>query len=379
MRMVVTLLFLTAVAGSLAAAEPAPGGDPALAELVARIKAVGPEGAGNPAAGAASRELAARGPEALPALLHALDGAGPVAANWLRAPIDAIAERELAAGRQLPVAELEVFLRDRAHDGRARRLAYEWLVKVDPSAPGRLVPGMIDDPAVELRRDAVARELEAAEALFKQDDKSAVLAAFRKLFPAARDEDQVELIAKRLKELGDAPDVRRHYGFIAAWRLIGPFDNAGGIGFAARYPPETAPPEALDFTAELAGKAGPVRWKEHATEDARGVVDLNKAIGKQSGVVAYAAAVVRSATARPVSIRAGTLNALKVWLNGRLLITREEYHHGMSIDQYQGTGELGAGDNLILIKVCQNEQTEDWAQDWSFQLRACDLTGGGLQ
>jgi hypothetical protein len=32
----------------------------------------------------------------------------------------------------------------------------------------------------------------------------------------------------------------------------------------------------------------------------------------------------------------------------------------------------------VLIKLCQNEQTDDWAQSWSFQLRVCDLTGGGL-
>src|SRR5262245_15473007 len=115
MRTLVMILLLAT--GTLAGAEPAAGGDPGLAELVARIKAVGPEGAGNPAAGAASRELAARGPEALPALLRALDDAGPVAANWLRAAIDTIAERELLAGRPLPAREFEAFLRDRSHDG----------------------------------------------------------------------------------------------------------------------------------------------------------------------------------------------------------------------------------------------------------------------
>ena len=31
--------------------------------------------------------------------------------------------------------------------------------------------------------------------------------------------------------------------------------------------------------------------------------------------------------------------------------------------------------NEILIKVCQNEQTENWAQSWMFQLRLCDATG----
>jgi hypothetical protein len=370
--------LLLAAIGILPAAEQATSADQGLSDLVLKIKAVGPEGAGNLAASDASRELAARGPEALPALLRALDGAGPLAANWLRAAIDSIAERALLAGRPLPAAELEAFLLDRTHDGPARRLAYEWIVKADPTAPDRLVPGMIDDPSVDLRRDAVARRLDAAGELFKKDDKPAAIAAYRSLFPAARDEDQVELIAKRMQELGEKVDVGRHYGFVRSWRLIGPFDNADGIGFAARYPPEDAAPAALDWSAEHPGKSGPVLWTEHATDERRGVVDLNKTLGKLQGVVAYGAAVLRAGEARPVSIRVGTPNAVKVWLNGKLLINCEEYHHGMSIDQYRGTGELEKGDNLILIKLCQNEQKEDWAQAWSFQLRACDLTGGGL-
>jgi hypothetical protein len=39
---------------------------------------------------------------------------------------------------------------------------------------------------------------------------------------------------------------------------------------------------------------------------------------------------------------------------------------------------LERGLNQVLIKVCQNEQTDDWAQDWVFQLRVCDDTGGGI-
>ena len=31
--------------------------------------------------------------------------------------------------------------------------------------------------------------------------------------------------------------------------------------------------------------------------------------------------------------------------------------------------------NTILVKVCQNEQTEEWAQRWQIQLRVCDATG----
>jgi hypothetical protein len=39
---------------------------------------------------------------------------------------------------------------------------------------------------------------------------------------------------------------------------------------------------------------------------------------------------------------------------------------------------LKVGRNEILVKVCQNEQKEDWAQLWSFQLRVCDNLGGAI-
>jgi len=33
------------------------------------------------------------------------------------------------------------------------------------------------------------------------------------------------------------------------------------------------------------------------------------------------------------------------------------------------------GRNTILVKVCQNEQTEDWTKEWEFQLRVTDDLG----
>ena len=107
-------------------------------------------------------------------------------------------------------------------------------------------------------------------------------------------------------------------------------------------------------------------------------MDFNKVIGKHMGVVAYATTDVDSPREQPVRIHVGSPNAIKLWLNGKPIATRDEYHHGMSMDQYQATGTLRPGRNTILIKLCQNEQTEEWAQNWTFQLRVCDLTGGGL-
>jgi hypothetical protein len=340
--------------------------------LLVTIRAVGKEGAGNDAAATAWQALVRQGPAALPETLAALDGAGPVATNWLRAAVEAITDKALGRGEKLPADQLEAFLRDTRHAGTARRLAYEALVRVDPATPGRLLPGMLDDPGQELRRDAVAVVLADAQALLDKKDPKA-LDAYQKALQHARDRDQVTLAADRLKKLGEPVDLTKHYGFLTRWQVIGPFDNRKGVGFAAVYPPE----KGVDLNAAVPGQDDkPVRWNEHVTTQNLGVVDFNKVIGPLKGAVAYAYTVVDSPTERPVELRAGSNNAIRISLNGREVYFREEYHHGNQMDQHVGRGTLKAGRNEILVKVCQNEQTDSWAQQWSFQLRVTDAIGG---
>jgi len=360
------MLFLTLPA------PPASAGAEATS-LLATIKAVGREGSGNVEAGKAWRELVRLGPAALPAVLAAFDDADATVANWLRPAVDTIAERALAAKQPLPTAELERFIAQQHHSGIARRLAYEWLARVDPNAPGRLLPGMLHDASLELRRDAVELVLEEAQQNFERGDKPGATAALHKALSGARDRDQVDRIAKELKTLGVEVDLAAHFGFIRQWLLIGPFDSSGGVGFQRAFPPE----KGIDLAATYPGKKGtPVRWTSYTTTDPYGGVDLNKALGKHMGAAAYAFAPVISPIERPVQVRAGSQNAIKIFLNGKQIFFREEYHHGMQMDQHVGAGTLRAGRNEILIKVCQNEQTDDWAQSWSFQARVCDQAGG---
>jgi hypothetical protein len=157
--------------------------------------------------------------------------------------------------------------------------------------------------------------------------------------------------------------------------LVAPFDNTGGVGYAAVYPPEKGVDLAAVYKAKQDAEA---RWVEHTTADPYGVVDFNKALGKHKGVVGYAFAVIDSPTERPVQLRAASSNAVKLFLNGKPVFGREEYHHGLFVDQYVARGTLKAGRNEILVKVCENEQKEDWAQDWGIQVRVCDEAGAAV-
>jgi hypothetical protein len=98
----------------------------------------------------------------------------------------------------------------------------------------------------------------------------------------------------------------------------------------------------------------------------------------EKSAVGYAAADFFSESDRPAEIRIGCKNGWKVWLNGELLFARDEYHRGAKLDQYKLPCQLKKGKNTILVKCCQNEQTEQWTVEWEFQLRVCDATGTAI-
>lgn len=354
------------------AAAPLPAAE--LGDSLETLRAVGNEGAGNRAAAEAWQEVSQANAGQLPQILSALDGANPLAANWIRAAVDTIAERDLKEQGILPKAELESFVMDETHAPRARRLAFEWLARVDESAPDRIIPNLLHDPSVEFRRDAVARLLDEANSLLEEGQTEAALAVFQKALTGARDLDQVKAIVSELSNHEIEVDVPKHFGFITEWKIIGPFDNTDEKGFDLVNPPE----EKIDLSAKHEGKIGPVEWVAHTTEDDYGVVDFITAIVKENAVTAYAMAEFYSPEEQPVELRWGCINANKVWLNGELLASHEVYQAGMEVDQYFAEATLKPGRNVILVKVCHNNMSESWAQDWKFQLRVCDPVGTAI-
>lgn len=346
-----------------------------VADAIATIKAVDHAGKGHKAAVAAVQELSKAPAAELPVILTAMTGANPLATNWLAGAFETIADRELKKGGKLPADALEKFVRDTKQDAAARRLAYEWLRKVDPAAEDRLIPGMLKDPGSAFRRDAVQRLITAAEARLAADEKESAKAGFQEALQGATDDDQVKAIVKPLKELGVDVDLQQHFGFLTHWKLIAPFNNVGLVGFDTVYPPE----KELNFDAKYVGMEDKdVAWTDHATTDEYGVVNLAKALSPFKGAVSYAATEFNASKAELVELRLGTPNAWKLWVNGELAFARDEYHRGTRLDQYKVQVHLKPGPNVILLKVCQNEQTEDWAQDWNFQLRVSDSSGAAI-
>jgi hypothetical protein len=369
-----TMAFLAVLLGFPSAATLRAADD--VPELLAAIKAVGKEGAGNVAAAKAWQALARRGPDVLPDILAGFDDDNPVAANWLRAATDDIGERSLREKMPLPVAALERFLLEAHNSAAGRQAAYKWLVRADPGAPARLLAGFLHDRSPELRREAVDNRIQAANLALGKADKTAAVALLREALSGACDKDQVADIAKKLKEQGIEVDLAAHFGFICSWYVIGPFDNAKGTKHAVVYPPE----KAIDLNAVYKGQGDvDCRWTPFTTADAYGKVDFNRPIGKKKEAIAYALGVVDSPVERRAEIRVGCATAVKVFHNGKEALRCDEYYHGIpDMDQFVIPVVLKAGRNDILVKICQNEETGSWAEQWWFQARLSDATGAAI-
>ena len=365
----ISILTLSSVLTNSLFAKEAP-----YSEAIEVIKAVQNEGEGNEAAAAAWKQIIQGDATSVVPVLEAMNGSNGLASNWLISAAQTIVDRELTNGNALPLEQLGAFLMDTRQEARARRLAFELIQRVDPETAQKLVPGMINDPSNALRRDAVAGLLDEAEAMVEAEKKPAASIVYRQALGAARDIDQVESASKALQELGQKVDLPKHFGFLMHWSVVGPFDNTERKGFDTVFPPE----EGVDLTGEYDGKAGKVSWSRLATSDNYGMVDVNKAYGPLKEVTAYAFTEYESPSDQPAQLRLGCKNAWKIWLNGELVFARDEYHRGIRTDQYQLPVNLQKGKNTLLVKLCQNEQEEDWTVQWQFQLRVCDATGTAL-
>ncbi len=298
----------------------------------------------------------------------------PVQKNLLLGLAQTIYQRDVKKAKPT----LQKIVDDKSLDPAARYWAFSEWTSGDAGLRESLLQKMLEDPALELRYEAVKQaQSEVAKLKEKGTEGETLKASYQKLLVAARLPEQIQQIADSLKELGTEVDLLDHFAFIAQWQTIGPFDNRNQAGFNVVYGPEKdyLAGKAIDANAQYDGKNGKVQWQLVSTKEKDGAVDLNPVYKNEKGAITYAYAEFNAPQAVDCQVRLGCINANKVWVNGQEKLANEVYHTGSQIDQYAASVQLKAGKNTILVKCCQNEQTESWAQDWKFQLRFTDASG----
>ncbi len=295
--------------------------------------------------------------------LAAMKGATPIGRNWILGLANSLYRK---TGKS-QTSELTKFLSDPNQDGEARYIVFQWLTANNDELRKELLSNMNQDASPELRYLAIDEAMKS-----KLETKQLL-----PLLEAARHPSQVVSIIEKMKELGETIDQSKQLGFLPNWRLIGPFDNVGTVNFNKIFPVENDGVKGA-FKAEYEGKTETVKWKEETSEAADGMVDLAKIYSNEKGCIIYAATEFESEKEQDAEVRLGCINGNKIWVNGKLAMSNEVYHTGSQIDQYVEPIRLKEGKNQILLKLCQNEQKDSWAQVFQFQLRICDSTGKAI-
>jgi hypothetical protein len=298
-------------------------------------------------------------------VLKAMKDATPIGKNWLLGVANALYSQTTdSAARAALSTELESFLTDASQDHEARYTVFTWLTSGKPDLRKSLLESMLSDPSPELRFAAVQHALE----------QSPNIDRLKELLASARHPNQVVEIINRLDKVGVAVDQRLHFGFLSDWKLIGPFDHVGGLNFEKAFAVEVDWLKG-SLADSYEGKHGRVEWITHSTIAKDGTVDLAALYNKEKGCIVYGITEFESPIEGPAELRMGCINGARVWLNGELVMSNEVYHSSMLIDQYIEPITLQKGTNRVLVKICQNEQTENWAQRYMFQVRITDSTG----
>jgi len=355
-----------------------------LSKDVAIIKQIGPDAAGYEAATAAAKRLAIESSSSAAGILASMKDASPLAKNWLR-----IIAADVADNGAFPSETLLAFFADRSQDNDARHAAYQMLITHDPSMKAKLLDGAADDPSLPIRHQAIAMILDEANRVKDTDEKDLAKQLYRLIVAEGRNPDQLQAAVKALDTLGDKVELADELGLIRRWWAIGTFDNIDSANFATVYPPEQTYveqgrlPEAwLKAEAEIPVADGAKKFaktKLVVSDDSFGIVSINPAFDKAKDAIAYCYVEFEVADSIDAVVKLGCITASKVWVNGKEVMANEVYHSGTRIDQYIGDCPLVPGVNSVLMKICQNAQTESWAQDWQFQFRLTDQFGGAIK
>ncbi|MFN3149777.1 hypothetical protein [Bremerella sp.] len=348
-------------------------------ELSEKINAISSDAVGYPAAVEAVAALSNMNADAIPEVLAAMKQDRPVAANWLRGAVEAIADKARQEGNPIANGTLIAFIETNSHSPKSRSVAFNLLKQQDDAAAQKLIPSFENDASLELRLLAVDKLVEVAKAQLKSEQKEDAIATYQQALTATRNANQAKVIADALKELDVEVDTTEHFGFLKNWHVIAAFDFGKGEGFDVAYPPE----EEIDLEASYPSKfvddiPAPAKWKPLQLGKGEKRVDFNKAFAPVKEVVGYAVTTFDSDQPQEVELRWGSPNATKVWVNGELVASDKVYHAGDKFDQYTAKAKLNAGENTILVKLVQNEQTQSWTNVWHFDLRVCDHLGTAI-
>jgi tetratricopeptide (TPR) repeat protein len=137
----------------------------------------------------------------------------------------------------------------------------------------------------------------------------------------------------------EAASVFARLGYLQNWMVVGPFDNDQNAGFNTAYPPEK---RFQSYQETYPGKLRPVGWRRVEHFDYDGRVNLASLLDPSRWTCAYLVTYVNSPAAQDIALRLAAYRGVKLWLNGRQLLSDDQAHLG-ALDQYVVGGRMEPG------------------------------------
>jgi len=304
--------------------------------------------------------------DAAPALLRLAEaGNDPAKPAALNSYVKLLAAR-LAQSKDAGLLPLYNHALEIAAGAAERNLALAGLAAFGAPSSLKLVePLTVEDPT---REAALRAYVAIGRTLAAQGKADQAKTVFQNAIARGAPRDLAGEAAAHLRALGVQIDLAKESGFISNWWLVGAFPNPNQGGFDTVYPPEKEADPARPVPFE--GKA--LAWKAIHTDDVQGIVDLERQFDIRNDVVAYACAVISVAQGRDVTLKIGSDDAVKVWVNSQEVHANNAYRP-LTVDEDRAGAHLKAGDNTILMKITQG------GGQWSYCLRIVGEDGKPLQ
>ncbi len=159
-------------------------------------------------------------------------------------------------------------------------------------------------------------------------------------------------LAFKAGDVDRAASLFAELGLITEVELIGPFDNSAGQGHGARGPPE----EGGRFADPVAGKTRSVRWHRVEGVAPHGVLELSHLVSPSSEASAYVAVVVDADRDTKAAVRTGSVDQLRVFLDGRELASIDSRRFA-ALDQDAIAAVFPRGKSLLMVKSSWTESS----------------------
>ncbi|NOZ20490.1 MAG: hypothetical protein GXP25_05305 [Planctomycetes bacterium] len=315
---------------------------------------------------AAIGALAAIGdPAAIPVLLKATESDAYKVKTAAYQAYAEIGDAELARGKAKEALAIYHKIIEAGAKKRARELALAGLGRIADPASLPILEPLVDKLKKEDLELALASYTAIGDKLAEQGKRDEAVKIYTKAL--SKKPTFASSLKQKLRRWGEKMEFHSKDGKIRHWWVIGPFPAPDIKSWEKPLFPE----QGIDLTKEYAVGGKKYRWKPIETDDKDAKVDLEKVLGKNDKVLAYAYAEIISKDEQDVRLRSGSDDGLLIWLNGERVHAFLGPRSGTP-DEDNVKVHLKKGSNPLLLKVCEI------GGGWGYCLRITNEQGANI-